>query len=125
MRVDFPIPGSPPNKTEPSLIIPPPKTRSNSSIPLEKRKSSPIVTSDKTTGWLLLASLTNCFLTPLLCFWITSSLKEFQEPQSGQRPSHFDSTRPHSVHTYWRVTFFIIVKSQLIQHRIPGMSREE
>ena len=34
IKVDFPIPGSPPNNTNEPFTSPPPKTLSNSSIPV-------------------------------------------------------------------------------------------
>src|SRR3989339_794787 len=121
MRVDFPMPGSPPSKTVPPRMIPPPNTLSNSDIPQEYRKSLPNSTSSNVTVCFLLGVLTNCDFPDFACFLTTSSTKEFQEPQSGQRPSHLVSTRPHWEHTYWvERSFIATLRNPRVPRQTPG-----
>ena len=85
IRVDLPMPGSPPSKTTEPWTTLPPRVRSNSVRPLTWR------TSGGACRWI-----NGCgarrrggrFTSDTGAEGVTSSAIELQAPQSGQRPSH-------------------------------------
>ena len=113
-NVDFPIPGSPPTSTELALTMPPPRTLSSSDIPLSKRNSVSYGTSESAVEVYCEESLLTAFLSSIF-----SSVKEFQDPHSGHRPSHLELTYPHWEHKNW-VVAFIVKSPYLPKDRILG-----
>ena len=97
IRVDFPIPGSPPSKTSEPLTSPPPKTLLSSPIPVSILDSFFPTTSSSTCGTAL--SFTAFPVTVDLVSTTFCSKKVFQLLQAGHFPSHFGDSYPHSLHT--------------------------
>ena len=81
-NVDFPIPGSPDNKTAIPGTIPPPKTISSSEIPVDILFVWVVFMSDNLTGCIV--------ETPdrasLRVFCVICSTNEFHVPHSGHFP---------------------------------------
>ncbi len=95
----FPIPGSPPMRTSEPGTMPPPSTRSNSSMPDGTRDSSPESIASKGFGLEGLEGSVACSGRPLpgggASSW-RSSARLFHSPQSGQRPSHLELSKPQA-----------------------------
>ena len=105
-NVDFPIPGWPPISTSEPATIPPPSTRFNSSSCVSVRLVFPLSISCNFTGFAPCVSCFHSFfLSEAVPLSIISSTKEFQAPQSKQRPCHLGEELPHSLHTNTFLTF--------------------
>src|SRR3954470_12574059 len=100
--VDLPMPGSPPIRTRDPGTTPPPRTRSNSPMPVESRSETTVSMSSYNRGPAVAASeyldpaAAAAAPAPATAGVARSSTREFQAPQSAQRPSHFDDCAPHS-----------------------------
>ena len=95
----LPIPGSPPISTSEPGTMPPPSTRSNSSMPDGTRDSSPESMASKGFGLDGAGGSVVGSGRPLPGGGATScrsSTKLFHSPQSGQRPSHFELSKPQA-----------------------------
>jgi hypothetical protein len=98
IRVDLPMPGSPPISTKLPGTIPPPNTRLNSLSGVSKRLSSSNTTSATKTG--LFALCVDVELVAFqsgmepLAFSVISSTKVFHSPHDGHLPSHFGVSKP-------------------------------
>ena len=95
----LPMPGSPPIRTSDPGTMPPPSTRSNSSMPELTRDSSPVSTASKGFGLEGPEGRISGSGRPLPGGGATScrsSTKLFHSPQSGQRPSHFELSKPQA-----------------------------
>ena len=95
MRVDLPIPGSPPTKTRLPGTIPPPRVRFNSRSPVAILWISPAAISSSARGKLPFLSGFSSFHTSLSSGRsITSSVKVFHSAQLGHLPCHFGDSNP-------------------------------
>jgi hypothetical protein len=100
MRVDFPIPGSPPTSISDPGTNPPPRTLSSSPFCVDLRFPSSFFISCTFTGTpLLFASspLPHFPAPPLPCFTATcttSSTYVFHSPQAGHLPIHLGDWDP-------------------------------
>ena len=100
-RVDLPMPGSPPNKTNEPGTMPPPSTRFSSSSCMSRRASSVPAMSDRGRGRFCLpldADAKDVCRTVVSCR-ITSSTNEFHAPHEGHLPTHLGESCPQLVHT--------------------------
>src|SRR5687768_15878093 len=98
MRVDLPIPGSPPMRIMEPGTMPPPGTRSNSPMPEAMRSASaPSITSYGVGRPPISRAEPGARPFPAggarVC---RSSTKLFHSPQSGQRPSHLELSNPQA-----------------------------
>ena len=87
INVDFPIPGSPPNKIREPFTNPPPKTLSNSPNPVEVLTFSLATYEFNFCGVFIFPSfklLFEFFVSTIFC-----SKKVFQLLHAGHFPSHF------------------------------------
>ena len=98
IKVDLPIPGSPPTKISEPFTIPPPKTLSSSSKPVDVLNVSFPSTVFKAVGLLIFffSSFPNI---PSLVFCIFSSTKLFHSLHAGHFPNHFAVSYPQLLHT--------------------------
>ena len=87
MRVDFPIPGSPPISTSEPGTRPPPKTRSNSAMEVINRSSDSSSIESIATGTAAGTIIRPELLRPRPAAAISSTM-ESHLPQSGHLPSH-------------------------------------
>ena len=95
----LPMPGSPPISTIEPGTIPPPSTRSNSPIPDAMRGASLASITSQGLGRDAAAPASCGSGRPLPgAGWAScrSSAKLFHSPQSGQRPSHFELSKPQA-----------------------------
>src|SRR5690349_4546658 len=90
INVDFPTPGSPPNKTSAPATTPPPRTRSNSAIPVDTRGVSMPVISVNRIGE---ESHDGGASAAAAC--TLSSTNVFHSWHEGHRPIHFGEVCPH------------------------------
>ena len=96
IRVDLPIPGSPPSKINDPLTIPPPRTLSSSPKPVDILDTSCPLYEFNALGSFLSFS----FLTPFSVIFSTfCSKKVFQLLHAGHFPIHFALSYPHSLQT--------------------------
>ena len=110
IRVDFPIPGSPPSKIKDPLTIPPPRTLSNSPNPVDVLDTSCPLYEFNALGSFLSFN----FLTPFSVIFSTYSKKKvFQLLQAGHFPIHFALSYPHSLQT--KIVFAVFA----INHTCP------
>ena len=91
------MPGSPPSSVTDPGTRPPPSTRSSSSTPVGWGRDAVRSTVPIGTGSVA-ASAADA--TPALTTSSTSSTSEFHAPHAEQRPLHFGSAAPHSVHRW-------------------------
>ena len=108
-RVDFPIPGSPPNKTKLPGTNPPPNTRFSSDDCISRRISSFASTSCKRCACDPRRKLAPPFLVDMAT--LTSSSYVPHSPQTGQRPIICGDWAPQLEHTYF--VEFLAIKYQL------------
>jgi len=109
MRVDLPIPGSPPMRMREPSTIPPPRTRSNSATPVRIRRDS--VTSTESIGTGFAAKAGRPF--PALPGAATtgfSSTRQSQSPHSGHWPIHLGLCPPQDLHRYNILSFFFATR---------------
>ena len=103
-RVDFPIPGSPPNRVTEPGTSPPPKTLSNSSSGQRKRLSLSVVISAIGIGRLREGVLSSGGAHPFLVgFSTTSSTRVFHSLQLLHCPCHWGCCAPH----FWQKKAFL------------------
>src|ERR1700744_736742 len=98
IRVDFPIPGSPPINTSEPATMPPPNTRLNSLSGVSIRCSSAKVISGICTGlferWVEVELVAFQSGIEALGFSMISSTKVFHCWQLGHLPSHLGDSKP-------------------------------
>src|SRR5262245_48186591 len=104
IRVDFPIPGSPPTSTTEPGTIPPPRTLSNSGMPVEilvsERDSTSEICVPDTVAELL-------DLRPGPLSATSCSTKEFHVAHPGHWPVHRGEEWPHDWQTYFDCVRFM------------------
>src|SRR5687768_8942769 len=97
MRVDLPMPGSPPINTSEPGTMPPPSTRFSSSSPVPIRYSGEDSISSSVFAEMVFERGVVCLHSFLLfpsSFDIISSAKLFQELHDGHFPSHLADSYP-------------------------------
>lgn len=112
IKVDLPIPGSPPSKINEPFTSPPPKTLSNSSKPVDVLIVSLASYESSLCGILFV--FFSAFNELFLLSTIFCSKKVFQLPHAGHFPSHFPDSYPHSLHTktvLFFATFYLLFVS--------------
>src|SRR5690348_16541878 len=97
MRVDFPIPGSPPTKSAEPGTKPPPHTRSNSVMPVMRRGggASSVLRSSSAN----LRPFTRLVALPPMGGAAPSSVMVFQPPQASHLPDHLGAVAPQDWQT--------------------------
>lgn len=134
VRVDLPMPGSPPSSTKLPGTSPPPNTRFSSVSRVSIRGSSCVEMSFSDTARAFAAALER----PPKSVWaavvaaaealsaaIRISLNVFHLPQLGHLPIHFADSCPHSLHTYAILSFAILPNHSHTKVRIIFIDSKE
>ena len=105
VRVDLPMPGSPPISIAAPATIPPPRTRSSSSIPVRRRGGGAVARSSSTSSSRrrrLPSATGDAPPAPGTAEGAASSVMLFQPPHELQRPAQRGWTAPQAWQTKWR-----------------------
>src|ERR1700744_4537620 len=116
IRVDFPIPGSPPMSTSEPATMPPPNTRLNSASGVNILSSSLKVISETGVGLLERCSeVDGAFQSgmELLAFSMISSANVFHCWHDGHLPSHLGDSKPQLWQKYAILVLAILLDVQI------------
>jgi hypothetical protein len=117
-NVDLPTPGSPASSTTAPGTSPPPSTRSNSLTPVDNARADSMSTSPIGRAADVGAPATMRVTDPLP----RSSMLP-QAWHSGQRPSHFATSLPHSAHR--KVGRAVFATNRTVEHGTDRTARPQ